>query len=353
MSYKIKCINCKNNENKNIITCGLCLNSLETKVINKIKIHNSNRSIFLRYRCFFSINNKQFLKKYPNNPTPVIKLHEKNIYAKLEYCSFSSSSKDREAFIEIAMARKLGYKGIAAASTGNMGAALASLCAMFKFPCFVFIPIDTSETKVKQIKQFGATVKKVAGNYDYIVPLVMKFAQNNNFFLASLQAFRFEGYKTIAYEIFETFGKNLPKNITIPLGDGTTYVGVWKGFNDLKTAGLINMIPSLIGVQAKQCAPIVDAYKNKSDIKVVNNPKTLAKAIRIGNPLDGEYSLRVAKITKGQMLSYKEEEIIKSQATLLKQGVNAEYASALTYCPVMFNNLNNCLLLITGFGFKN
>lgn len=353
MPYKIKCTSCHHVEKENIIACSSCSKSLEIENMNKININNSEKSIFLRYRCFFPINDKQSLKKYPNNSTPVIKLNGQQIYAKLEYCSFSSSSKDREAFIEITVAKKLGYKGIAVASTGNMGAALASLCAIYKLPCFVFIPFDTSDTKVKQIKQFGAIVKKVSGSYDNIIPMVVKFARDMKLFLASLQAFRFEGYKTIAYEIYETFGKNLPKNIVIPLGDGTTYVGIWKGFKDLNSVGLIDWYPSLIGVQAKQCSPIVNAYKTASTIKAINNPKTLAKAIRIGNPLDGEYSLRVVKKTKGRMLSYEENDIIKAQTALLKQGVNAEYTSALTYCPVMFDNLNNCLLLITSSGFKN
>jgi len=224
---------------------------------------------------------------------------------------------------------------------------------MFKFPCYIFIPVDTSKIKIRQIKQFGAAVKKIAGNYDDIVPMVKKYAKNNNLFLASLQAFRFEGYKTIAYEIFDAFGNHLPKNIIVPLGDGTTYVGIWKGFNDLITAGLIKKCPSLIGVQATQCSPIVRAYVNNTNIKTVQKPKTLAKAIRIGNPLDGEYALRVAKTTHGRMFSYSEAEILKGHKALLNLGINAEYASALTYCPVLFNHFNNSLLLITGSGFKN
>jgi threonine synthase len=353
MSYKIKCTNCHHSEKKSIISCSLCSKGLELENINKISINNQGRNIFVKYQCFYPKKIKEILKAYPNSPTPVIKLQGPQIFAKLDYCSFSASSKDREAFIEIAMARKLGYQGIAVASTGNMGAALASLCAMFKFPCFVFIPIDTSKTKIKQIKQYGATVKKIAGNYDDIVPMVKKYAKNNHLFLASLQAFRFEGYKTIAYEIFDVFGNHLPKNIIVPLGDGTTYVGIWKGFNDLITAGLIKKCPSLIGVQATQCPPIVKAFVNNTNIKTIQKPKTLAKAIKIGNPLDGEYALRVAKTTHGKMFSYTEEEILKGHKALLNLGINAEYASALTYCPVLFNHFNNSLLLITGSGFKN
>lgn len=353
MNFTIKCTNCHRIENRNIIACSVCSQGLEVQVENQTKIYNDEKSIFLRYRRFFPLSDKIILKRYPNSPTPIIELHKKNIFAKLEYCSFSSSSKDREAFIEIGMARKLAYKGIAVASTGNMGAALASLCAMFEFPCYVFIPSDTSEVKIKQIEQLGGIIKKISGTYDDIVPEVVKFAQTENLFLASLQAFRFEGYKTIAYEIFEVFRNKLPNSIIIPLGDGTTYVSVWKGFKDLISAGLINRCPALIGVQAKQCAPIATAYANKKAIEIIKNPQTLAKAIRIGNPLDGEYSLQVAKNTKGKILSYKESQILEAQKKLLKEGVNAEYASALTYCPVLFDNLENCLILITGSGLKN
>ena len=305
MNFTINCTHCHHVENKSIVACSLCSCGLETEIKNKIQIYNSEESIFLRYRCFFSLDNRAILEKYPNNPTPIIKLSQKNIYTKLDYCSFSSSSKDREAFIEIAMAKTLGYKGITAASTGNMGTALSSLCAMFKFPCYVFIPSDTSEVKVKQIEQLGGIVEKISGTYDNIVPKVIKFARKENLFLARLQAFRFEGYKTIAYEIFEKFGKNIPKNIIIPLGNGTTFVGVWKGFKDLIAAGLIDRCPAFIEVQTRQCAPIATTYTNKTDIKFIKNPQTLAKAIRIGSPLDDEYSLLVAKNTKGMIFRLK------------------------------------------------
>jgi len=353
MNYRIKCINCHHYEEKDIVCCSLCSGPLEVENKNGVHIKNQGENIFLKYQCFYPQEIREILKTYPNSSTPIVKLQDPYFLAKLDYCSFSSSSKDREAFIEIIMARKLGFRGIAVASTGNMGAALASLCAMFKFPCYVFIPADTSKIKIRQIKQFGANINIIAGNYDNIVPMVKKYAKNNNLFLASLQAFRFEGYKTIAYEIYDTFGNNLPKNIIVPLGDGTTYVGIWKGFNDLITAGLIKKCPSLIGVQATRCSPIVSAYQNNTNIKVVQKPSTLAKAIRIGNPLDGEYALRVVKATQGNMFSYSETEILKSHKALLNLGINAEYTSALTYCPVLFNHLNNSLLLITGSGFKN
>lgn len=245
MSFKIKCVSCRRIEKKSIIACNSCLKSLEIENTDTIDINNFANNIFLRYQCFFPQDIREFFEEYPNNSTPVIRLTGNKIYAKLEYCSFSSSSKDREAFVEIAVAKKLGYKGIIVTSTGNMGAALASLCAVYKLPCFVFVPIDTSETKIKQIKQFGAIIKKVPGIYDDIVPMTVESAKEKKLFLGSLQAFRFEGYKTIAYEIYETFGENLPRNIIVPLGDATTYVGIWKGFKDLILAGLIKKCPSL------------------------------------------------------------------------------------------------------------
>ncbi|HRN70968.1 MAG TPA: pyridoxal-phosphate dependent enzyme [Candidatus Woesebacteria bacterium] len=353
MSYFITCTSCGYIEKKNIISCTQCNGGLEVTYKSKGEINKNKNSIFERYSSFLPVQDESILKKYPNNPTSVIALNKEDTYAKLEYCSFSSSSKDREAFIEIAMAIELGYIGIAVASTGNMGGALASLCARMQFPCHVFIPADTSSNKVNQIEQFGVNIKKIDGTYDDIVPRVTKFAKNNNFFLASLQAYRFEGYKTIAYEIFEAFGKNLPQNIIVPLGDGTTYVAVWKGFMDLKSIGLIDKCPSMIGVQAENCAPIVNAYINKNRIQLVNNPKTIAKAIRIGDPLDGNYALKVVKDTRGNMFCYSEDQIIELQRELLKEGINAEYTSAITYGPILYNNMKNCLLLITGIGFKN
>src|SRR3989344_4494662 len=287
MNYSINCIACGHLEKVSIISCSRCSKGLEVKLN---EIYNSEESLLLRYRSFLPLSDKKILGRYPNSSTPVIQIYKKNVYAKLEYCTFSASSKDREAFIEIVMAQVLGYKGIVVASTGNMGGALASLCAMFKFPCIVLIPEDTSRNKIRHIEQFGAVVKKVPGTYDDIVPKAIEFANKENMFLASLQAFRFEGYKTIAYELFEKFGKNL---------------------------------------------------------------NTIAQAIRIGNPLDGDYSLRVVEETRGQMFSFKENQILEAQSLLLKEGVDAEFTSALTFCPILFKDIGEGLLLITGPGFKN
>ena len=159
MNFVVKCTNCHKVQKSGIVTCTQCLKGLEIDIRGQIKIHDEEKKIFLKYRCFYPDIEQKILTKYPNSQTPIIELHKRNVFAKLEYCSFSSSSKDREAFIEIIMAIKLGYKGIAVASTGNMGAALASLCSVFKFPCYVFIPSDTSDVKVKQIEQFGARIK--------------------------------------------------------------------------------------------------------------------------------------------------------------------------------------------------
>lgn len=348
MKYSIVCTACGQKEKNSIVICSSCFNGLE---INYKRESKKGKLEDLLEGCYLPFDNK--INVFPNSQTPVVQLQGENIFAKLEYSNVSLSAKDREAFVEIMMAQQLGYKGIAVASTGNMGGALASICALVKFPCFVFIPKDTSEIKVKQIQQFGAILKKIDGVYDDIISEVKMFAEKEHFFLASLQAFRFEGYKTISYEIYEKFGEKLPENIIIPLGDGTTYVAVWKGFEDLKSLGLIEEYPHLIGVQAKQCDPIVTAYRENKPIKIIKNPQTLAKAIRIGNPLDGDYAIKVSKLTKGSMFSYTEDQIINAYKLLLKESINAEYASALTYCPVIFNNMKNALLLITGSGSKN
>ncbi|MDD2482750.1 MAG: pyridoxal-phosphate dependent enzyme [Candidatus Shapirobacteria bacterium] len=311
------------------------------------------KNIFLKYKEFLSITDRELLAMYPNNPTPIITLPGSDVWAKLEYCSFSNSIKDREVFMEFVMAKKNNFKGIVVASTGNMGVALASICALYQYHCYVFTPTDTSKVKLKQILDLGANLFKIDGNYDQTLPKAVKFSKKNKLFLASLQDCRFDGYKTVSYEIYDHFKKNLPEKIIIPLGDGTTYVGIYRGFEDLKVKGLIKKIPKLIGVQANNCSPIVKAFKEKKSIKSCEQPETIAKAIRIGNPYDGNESINIAKMCHGDMFSYSDKQILTAYEALLKKGINSEYASAITYCPVLFEGINNCLLLITGSGFKN
>lgn len=353
-NFLIKCIDCGQVEKNSIVKCSSCHGALETVIIRPLSIsRNEKCDIFSRFRCFFSVSSNKVLKQFPGTPTPIINLDEKSNFAKLEYCSLSLSAKDREAFIEIMMAKEMGYKGIIAASTGNMGAALSALCALFSFPCHVYVPTDTAKIKIQQIKQFGANVHKIDGNYDTIVLTAREISKSKNLFLASLQAFRFDGYKSISYEIYETFGAKLPQNIIVPVGDGTTYVAIYKGFKDLVNLGLIKTLPRMIGVQGRGSDPVVESFKNNHSLKTIDAPKTIAKAIRIGRPLDGDYAIKVAHETSGEFLSYSDEEIIKACMALNRLGINAEYASAAAYGPILFNKYQNSLVIITGSGLKN
>ncbi|KUK84275.1 MAG: Putative threonine synthase (TS) (Modular protein) [Microgenomates bacterium 39_6] len=351
--YQIFCTSCGREEKRSITKCSRCYGSLETRIKQKIKIGlNTKDNVFTKYNCFFPLSNRKILRTYPNSPTPIVEIKD-GVFAKLDYCSFSGSSKDREAFIEIAMAKKLGYRGIVVATTGNMGVALASQCALTNYPCLVLAPLDTSTTKIRQIERYGSKIKLYRKHYNDIVPYAEKISRENHWFLASLQAFRFEGYKSISYEIYDFFGKKLPKNIIIPIGDGTTFVAVWKGFVDLKRAGLINDLPTFIGVQAKGCDPVSRSYKQNRPINRIINPKTIAKAIMVTSPLDGNYSVKVARLTGGKIFSYSDAKILACFENLARFGIEAEYASAATYCPTIYENINDCLLLITGSGLKN
>lgn len=346
MKYQIKCIKCSRIELESIIYCSNCSGDLEIDYLNYPKISEK-----FSYRNFSPLSLKE-INNYPNKSTPLKKIGN-NIYAKLEYFNLSGSAKDREAYIEIYMAKKLGYDGIIAATTGNMGASLANLCSKIKFQCLILTPSDTSKSKVEQIEKYGVKVIKIKGKYDLVAQKARILANEKNLFLASLQAFRFEGYKTISYEIFEELANKMPKNIIIPMGDGTTFVSIWKGFNDLFKLGLINEIPSFIGVQAKNSDPIKMAFQSGKKINPIKNPQSIAKAIRIGNPLDGDYAIKIVNNTKGNILSYSDEQIISAYKKLLNFGIDAEYASAVTYCPILFNKVKNALIVITGPGYKN
>lgn len=369
MSYILRCSNCNQIEKNSIINCGKCDGSLipEYKYpkffdLKILKNDNSNSSVYSTFSSLLPICNDPNFVRFQDYFTPIIRCQElskkykTNLSAKLEFLNLTASVKEREGIIEASMAKKLGYAGIIVASTGNLAASLAFHCQQAKLKCLVYVPRKTSDTKLMQIKTYGAKVKKLKMNYDQIAKFVKQEAQKKNYFLGALQAFRMEGYKTVAYELFFQT-KRLPDQVIVPMGDATTFAGIWRGFLDLKKLGLIKKLPRMIGVQEKGIDPIVIAYNNQG--KLEKNFHGLAKAIHISQPLDIKIALYAIKTTGGVCLSVTSSEIKEAFQELARnEGIYSEYASATTlaaFKKLEKEKLSVCdtILIITGHGLKN
>lgn len=287
--------------------------------------------------------------------TPLIRLFniekllnwQGEIWAKAEYQNPTGSFKDRGSIKEITEALKLKKKGIICASTGNMAASLSAYTAKACLKCFVVIPKNTPLGKLKQATTSGAKLLEIDGNYDLCVKEARKIAEKDNLLLCGDYELRRLGQRSLGQELakikigFEAF--------IVPVGNGTLGCAIIEGF--LKTGKK----PKFIGVQGKGADPIYKAWKIKKLIKTMKIPKTIASAMKVGNPLDGELTLDWIRKTNGLMLSVNNKEILKAQYLLAKkEGIYVETSSAATLAGLikMKNNSLKVVLILTGSGLK-
>jgi len=255
----------------------------------------------------------------------------KNLFVKHEGMNPSGSFKDRGMTVGVTKAIELGKTAVACASTGNTSASMAMYAAKGGLVSVVLLPSGkVALGKVAQALIYGAKVLALRGNFDRALELVREVADKLGFYLLnSLNPFRLEGQKTIAFEIVDELGY-VPERIVLPVGNAGNISAIFKGFGELKELGLIDSIPKMTGIQAEGARPVVDAYENGlNDIIPAEAPETLATAIRIGNPVNAVKALRAIRESGGLAISVSDEEIIRAQKDLARiEGIGVEPASA-------------------------
>ena len=273
----------------------------------------------------------------------------------------SGSLKDRATEVGIQHAKELGYKIIAAASTGNAAASLACLSATHKMEVVIFAPSSAPPAKLTQILQYGAHLFPVNGSYDDAFDLSMDVVKATGWYLRStgINPILSEGKKTVALEIAEQLNWEVPDQIFVPVGDGCIIGGVYKGFYDLHQLGWIDRLPKIVAVQAEGSSAIVNALKS-GKIKPVN-AETVADSISVDLPRDGQKAIRAVKESHGYGLKMTDGEILAAQHYLAKTtGLFAEPAAAAAFAGLIkstnenkINSDETAAVLITGTGLKD
>ena len=260
-------------------------------------------------------------------------------YVKFEGANPTGSFKDRGMTVGVTRAVELGCKVVGCASTGNTSAALAAYAAKAGLECVVLLPSGkVAAGKLAQAMFYGAKVISVDGNFDEALDIVKKLAAEGELYLLnSINPFRPEGQKTVAFEIIDQLDFELPDRIILPVGNAANIWAVYKGFMEYKELGWIDKIPKLTGVQAAGSAPIVDAYRhNKTDFVPQDHPETIATAIRIGNPASGKKALKAIYSTGGSAIDVTDDEILAAQRILGRsEGIGVEPASAASIAGMM------------------
>lgn len=232
------------------------------------------------------------------------KLGLKSLYVKNDSVNPTFSFKDRPAGVAVSRAKETKLKAVGCASTGNLAAATAAHAAKAGLPCYIFAPSDIEHVKIAQALSYGAEFIAVDGTYDDANRIASIIGDSKGIGIVNInmRPYYVEGSKTLAYEVAEQLGWEVPDNLVIPVGSGAMLNAICKGFEELHSLGLIDSPSSMkvIAAQPHGCAPIVDAYRrNSEEVIPVERPETIAKSLAIGDPGDGVYVIRRLKQYNG------------------------------------------------------
>lgn len=288
--------------------------------------------------------------------TRLSKKYDAELYAKLEFENPTGCFKDRGSYVEVLKALELGADAICLASTGNMAASVAAYACYFKIPCFVFVPEKTPETKLAQATIYDATILKIKGDFRTCEVLCREFAKSGNYYLAGDYVFRQEGQKSCSYEIVEQSDVDFDY-IFVPIGAGTNFAAIYKGYVELKAAGVISKIPSFVAVQPEQSSPVVEGIFKKEKI-IKDQVNTMADAVAVSDPFDFWKVYEGIEKTNGMAFTASENELLDSMKEMaIEEGYFTEPACAIPLATLK-NNLDTfkgkkCLFILTGTGLKS
>ena len=241
----------------------------------------------------------------------------------------TGSFKDRGMTVGVSVAKKLGMDRVACASTGNTSASMASYAAMDGMKAYVFIPEGkVAFGKLSQALAYGATTIQIAGGFDVAMSLVQEAcAARGVYLLNSINPFRIEGQKAIAFELLQDLDWKVPDWIVVPGGNLGNSAAIGKGLSELLGLGLISRLPRLAVIQASGANPFVTAFRAAAPVVPLAEAETRATAIRIGDPISWRKSLRGVTASHGVVDDVSDQEILDAKAHLDASGIGAEPSS--------------------------
>jgi threonine synthase len=278
-------------------------------------------------------------------------------------CLPTLSFKDRVVAVALAQARSLGFDTVACSSTGNLANAVAAQAVRNGLKAWIFIPADLEPAKILGTQVFGATLVRIAGNYDQVNRLCSQIADEHHwgFVNVNLRPYYAEGSKTVGFEIAEQLGWHLPDNVVVPMAGGSLITKIKKAFEELIALGLVEPKPvKIFGAQATGCSPISTAVKAGNAEIEPQKPSTVARSLAIGNPADGHYAIKAIQTSGGWAEDVSDGEILDSIRLLAEsEGVFAETAGGVTvgcagklYGQGRIRPEETTVLCITGNGLK-
>jgi threonine synthase len=261
--------------------------------------------------------------------TPLLEI-EHNVWIKDESRNPTGSFKARGMTVAVSMAKHRGARALAAPSAGNAAVALAAYGARAGLPVTVAMPDDTPEPFFAECALYGATIHRVRGTIADAGRFLREHGPADAFDVSTLrEPYRIEGKKTMAYELIEQLGGEVPDVVLYPTGGGTGLIGMWKAFAEMRTLGWIDRdaVPRLVSVQAAGCAPVVQAFETGAErTSAWPDPRTRAFGLRVPSPLGGFLCVRALRETRGTAIAVAEEALERATRDLAAR-------SGIDVCP--------------------
>src|SRR4030081_45091 len=277
------------------------------------------------------------------------------LFFKYEGLNPTGSFKDRGMVVAVAKALEAGSRVLMCASTGNTSASMAAYAARVGVRAIVVVPSgEIALNKLSQALMYGAKVIALKGNFDVALEAVRDLTSRYPVALMnSINPHRIEGQKTAAFEVVDELG-DAPDYLLLPVGNAGNITAYWKGFREYQAAGRATRLPRMVGAQAEGAAPIVNGH-------AIAKPRTVASAIRIGNPASWEGATTARDESGGMIASVTDTEILSAQIRLANsEGLFAEPAAAaplaLLFRVVRDGKIDKdstVVVVLTGSGLKD
>ncbi len=293
--------------------------------------------VLVKYKDFLPVTPETPLYSLGEGDTPLVRCNELEreigcgeLYLKLEGCNPTGSFKDRGMVVAVAKALEAGSQAIMCASTGNTSASAAAYAAYCGLTAIIIVPKgNIALGKLAQAIVHGAKIVALDGNFDQALSIVRSLTEKHPVTLVnSVNPHRIEGQKTAAFEIIDALG-DAPDYLFIPVGNAGNITAYWKGFMEYYQAGRASSKPSMMGFQAEGAAPIVRGH-------VIEEPQTVASAIRIGNPASWQKAVAARDESGGIINMVSDEEIMAAHHLMAtKGGIFGEPASAASLAGII------------------
>lgn len=323
--------------------CELCFGPLEVeydfakvaKFITRKRVQKGPKSLW-RYRELLPVDTDSPID-LGAGLTPLVRAERlaakfglRHLYVKNDSLNPTRSFKDRAAAVAVTRAKEFGFDTVACASSGNLAVSVAAHAACGGMKCFIFVPRIVDPAVVAAATFHGAVVVAVNGEMGHVNRLCSEISRRYQwaFVNVNLRPFYADGLKTIAFEIAEQLGWNIPDHVIAPMASGLMLTRIGRGFVELHKAGLVKEYEyHLHGAQAEGCAPIAAAFAANADIITPVEPNTIARSLAISNPADGVYALRAIRESSGRAVAASDAEIMAGVRLLAEtEGILTEPA---------------------------